>query len=179
MDRKNKTLIILIPGFPASEEDSTCLPFPQAFIKHLKLLDPELNIRVIAFQYPYFKAIYQWHGIEVHAYNGRNRGGIRRLLLWWRINRSMAKLFHAEDIIGVLSFWMGEAALLAKYAANKYVVQSFTWLMGQDARKYNRYVSFIRPKQKSLIALSDFLADEFFRNYKIMPTHTIPPGIDT
>jgi glycosyltransferase involved in cell wall biosynthesis len=50
--------------------------------------------------------------------------------------------------------------------------------MGQDARKNNRYVSIIRPRQESLIALSDFLADEFFRNYKLEPAHTIPPGID-
>ena len=178
MRLKNKTLIILIPGFPANEEDSTCLPFPQAFVKHLKLLNPALNIKVLAFQYPFFEAVYEWHGVEVHAFNGKNKGGFRRLFLWRTIWRRLKKILQEEQILGILSFWMGETALIAKYAAKKYGLRSFTWLMGQDARENNRYVSITRLKSESLIALSDFLADEYYKNHKIRPAITIPPGID-
>ena len=45
-------------------------------------------------------------------------------------------------------------------------------------RENNRYISITRPKAESLIALSDFLADEYFKNYRIKPANTIPPGID-
>jgi glycosyltransferase involved in cell wall biosynthesis len=175
----NKTLIILIPGFPVNEQDSTCLPFQQDFIRHLKLLNPELNIKVLAFQYPFFEAVYHWHAVEVHAFNGRNKGGFRRLLLWRSIWGRLKKIFLEEQVLGILSFWMGEAALIAKYAARKYGVRSFTWLMGQDARKNNRYVSISRLKPESLIALSDFISDEYYKNYKIKPGIIIPPGIDT
>jgi glycosyltransferase involved in cell wall biosynthesis len=178
MTLRNKTLIILIPGFPANEADSTCLPFPQDFVKHLKLLNPGLNIKVLAFQYPFFESVYEWHGVEVHAFNGRNKGGWRRLFLWRTIWRHLKKIFREEQVLGILSFWMGETALIAKFAAKKYGVRSFTWLMGQDARKNNRYVSITRLKSESLIALSDFLADEYYINYKIKPAKTIPPGID-
>ena len=178
MTLKNKTLIILIPGFPANEVDSTCLPFPQTFVKHLKLLNPGLNIKVLAFQYPFFESVYEWHGVEVHAFNGRNIGGFRRLFLWRTIWRRLKKILQEEQILGILSFWMGETALIAKYAAKKYGVRSFTWLMGQDARENNRYISITRPKSESLIALSDFLADEYYKNYKIKPANTITPGID-
>jgi glycosyltransferase involved in cell wall biosynthesis len=174
----NKTLIILIPGFPANEDDSTCLPFPQAFVRNLKFLNPFLNIKVMAFQYPFFKSVYEWHGVEVRSFNGRNRGGIQRLILWANIRRHLKKIFAEEEVLGILSFWMGEAALIAKYASEKYGVRSFTWLMGQDAKKSNRYVLFTRLRQRSLIALSDFLADEYYKNYKIKPAHTIPPGVD-
>jgi len=85
MTARNKTLIILIPGFPANEQDSTCLPFQQAFVKHLRLLDPEMNIKVLAFQYPFFESVYSWHGVEVSAFNGGNHGVVRRLLLWVKI----------------------------------------------------------------------------------------------
>jgi glycosyltransferase involved in cell wall biosynthesis len=178
MTLKNKTLIILIPGFPANEEDSTCLPFPQAFVKHLKLSNPSLDIKVLAFQYPFFEAVYEWHNVEVHAFNGRNRGGFRRLLLWKTIRRAIKKIFQEEQVLGILSFWMGEAALMAKFAAKKYDVRSYTWLMGQDARENNRYVPITRLKSESLIALSDFHADEYYKNYKIRPAITVPPGID-
>ena len=178
MTTGNKTLIILIPGFPANQEDSTCLPFQQDFVKHFKFLNPELNIKVLAFQYPFFKAVYGWHHVEVHAFNGRNKGGFRRLLLWRLIWKRLKKIFREEQVLGILSFWMGETALIAKYAAKKYGVRSFTWLMGQDARKNNRYVSITRLKPESLIALSDFLADEYYKNHKIKPATTVPPGID-
>lgn len=175
---KTKTLIILIPGFPADESDSTCLPFPQTFVRHLKRLNPELNIKVLAFQYPFFEAVYEWHDVEVHSFNGRNLGGMSRLFLWRRIWRRLKRIFKREDVLGILSFWMGETALIGKYAGKKYATRSFTWLMGQDARKNNRYISITRLKSESLIALSDFLADEYYKNYKIKPAFTIPPGID-
>ncbi len=178
MTLRNKTLIILIPGFPANVEDSTCLPFPQAFVKHLKLSNPGLNIKVLAFQYPFFEAVYEWHGVEVHAFNGRNKGGLQRLFLWRTIWRRLKKIFREGQVLGILSFWMGETALLAKYASKKYGARSFTWLMGQDAKKNNRYVFITRLKSESLIALSDFLADEYYINYQIKPAVTIPPGID-
>jgi len=178
MTAQNKTLIILIPGFPANEQDSTCLPFQQAFVKHLRLLDPEMNIKVLSFQYPFFESVYNWHGVEVNAFNGGNHGGVRRLLLWVKIWSRLKKIFREEQVMGILSFWMGEAALLGKYASKKYGVRSYTWLMGQDVRKNNRYISLIRPVPESLIALSDFLADEYYENYKMRPAVTIPPGID-
>jgi glycosyltransferase involved in cell wall biosynthesis len=177
MDRK--CLIILTPGFPANEEDSTCVPFPQSFVQNLKLLNPAMHIIVLTFQYPFNKVVYEWKGVEVHAFNGRNKGKFSRIWIWKKVWFRMRKIFQSENVIGILSFWLGETALIAKYAAKKYRVRSFVWLLGQDARSNNRYVSMIKPKPESLIALSDFLADEFFRNHHIRPMHTIPPGIDT
>jgi glycosyltransferase involved in cell wall biosynthesis len=178
MNWDNRTLIILIPGFPANENDSTCLPFPQAFVKNLKKLNPGLTIKVLAFQYPFSAGVYQWHGVEVDSLNGRNRGGLNRVLLWNTVRKKLKKIYKEEQVIGILSFWLGETALIAKYAANKYKFRSYTWLMGQDAKINNRYVSLINPNPEFLIALSDFISEEFFRNYKIKPANTIPPGID-
>ena len=39
-------------------------------------------------------------------------------------------------------------------------------------------VKFIRPSSNELIAMSDFLVNEFFLNHHIKPAHLIPPGID-
>jgi glycosyltransferase involved in cell wall biosynthesis len=39
-------------------------------------------------------------------------------------------------------------------------------------------VKLIRPSSNELIAMSDFLVDEFFLNHHIKPAHLIPPGID-
>lgn len=179
MIKENKTLIILSPGFPSDESDSTCLPFPQLFVKTLKRSDPSLNIIVLAFQYPFTSSEYIWNDVTVISFNGRNKGNISRLLLWKAVWKRLNLLMKENNVLGILNFWLGECALIGKYAAKKYHVKNFTWILGQDAKKDNRYFSLIKPKAKDLIALSDFLADEFYKNYTIKPAQTIPPGIDT
>src|ERR1700712_3671147 len=146
MLKDQKCLIILTPGFPTDEDDSTCVAFPQAFVKNLKLLNPELHIIVLSFQYPFKPEIYVWYDVEVHAFNGRNKGKLNRLMIWRKVWVSLRKIFQREQVIGILSFWLGETALIAKYAAREYRIKSFVWLLGQDARENNRYVSMIKPK---------------------------------
>jgi glycosyltransferase involved in cell wall biosynthesis len=178
MNNTGKTLIILSPGFPKDEADSTCMPFPQLFVKKLKELNPTLNIIVLAFQYPFTSEEYMWHDVRVIPFNGKNKKKFSRLITWNIIRRRLKKIFLENNVVGILSFWLGECALIGKYAAKKHHVKNFIWLLGQDAKKGNRYFSLIKPAAKNLIALSDFLADEFYRNYKIRPSNIIPPGID-
>ena len=179
MKGTNKTLIILTPGFPANEADSTCLPFPQLFVKKIKQLEPSLQIIVLAFQYPFVESTYSWNNITVIAFNGQSRGKLQRLLLWRKIWKRLNIIVRENNVIGILSLWLGEAALIGKYAAKKHRIPFFTWLLGQDAKPGNRYFSLIRPQAQNLVALSDFLATTFSNNYHIVPAHIIPPGIDT
>lgn len=175
----NKTLVILSPGFPEDEADSTCLPFPQLFVRKLKELNPSLNVIVLAFQYPYTSSEYKWHNVTVIPFNGKEKGKLSRLMTWYSVWKRLKKIMKENDVTGILNFWLGECALIGKHAAKKYHVKNFTWLLGQDAKKGNRYFSLIKPAAQNLIALSDFLNDEFYRNYKIRPANVIPPGIDT
>ena len=179
MQRQHKTLIILSPGFPANETDSTCMPFPQLFVRKLKELNPSLNIIVLAFQYPYTNNCYQWNNIKVYPFNGRNKAGFKRLLLWRSVWTQLKKIIDENEILGILNLWLGESAFMGKYAAKKYQLKNFTWLLGQDARQGNRYFRRIRPVAQNLVALSDFIAAEFYNNYHIKPAYIIPPGIDT
>ena len=178
MEKDKKTFVILIPGFPANEQDGTCLPFPQLFVKTLQKQHPALKVIVFAFQYPFSSVPYHWHGVTVYPFNGRERGKLSRLFVWWRVNRKFRKMARAHDVAGLLNFWLGECSLIGTYLARKYGLPAFTWLMGQDARQGNRYVNRVKPTAGELIALSDFLADELHRNYRIRPAHVIVPGVD-
>jgi glycosyltransferase involved in cell wall biosynthesis len=179
MSQNRKTIVILIPGFPKNEQDSTCVPFPQSFVKNLHQMYPSLKIIVLAFQYPFSKGVYDWHGVEVHSFNGRNRGKMKRLFLWKSVWATLSRIIEKEPVIGLLNFWLSECALVGKLAANKKGLRSFTWILGQDAKKGNRYIPIIRPRADSLIALSDFISEEFYRNYQLRPAYNIPPGLDT
>lgn len=178
MKTENKTLVILSPGFAQSQADVNCLPLQQAVIKALKKNNPALDIVILAFQYPYFKKQYYWFDTTVISFNGQNKGGWARLLLRRKIYRALTELNSHNNICGIISFWLGECALTGKRFADKNGIRHFCWLLGQDARENNRYVRRIHPAAGELIALSDFIQQEFKKNYGIVPQHIIPAGID-
>src|SRR2546421_3800232 len=142
MKTTNKKLIILSPGFAADEEDTTCLPAQQLFVKSLKDNFPSLNLTVLAFQYPFSAGDYLWNGIRVISFGGREKGKFYRLVLWLCVWRTLKRLKKENNILGLFSFWCGECALLGKRFGRKYNLPHFIWLLGQDAKKENRYVKW-------------------------------------
>ena len=50
--------------------------------------------------------------------------------------------------------------------------------MGQDAKKENKYPAGISMRPRQLIALSDFLQNEFQKNHGTRPANVIPFGIE-
>lgn len=178
MKTNENSFVILIPGFADSETDTTCLPMQQSFVKNLKQQYPGLRLIVLAFQYPYEIKKYEWSGIEVRSFSGKNQGGLKRFLLRRKLFSVLRAINQENKIAGLLSFWYGECAWVGKRFADRYDLQHYCWIMGQDARSDNKYVSKIEIGPENLIALSDSLADEFQKNYGQRPYHTIPAGVD-
>jgi glycosyltransferase involved in cell wall biosynthesis len=176
---EKNTLVILTPGFPSSEADSACLPMQQSFVKALQENDPARHIIVLSFQYPYFVKTYKWFGVTIMSFNGQNKGGLARLLLRRKINAALKEINSSNKIAGILSFWYNECAWAGKKFADKNNLKHYCWILGQDARPANTYPKSLQLKADELIALSDFLQDEFEENHGIKPAFVIPPGIDS
>lgn len=176
---RSKTLIIITPGFPANEDDSTCLPPQQTFVKALKEVNPQLDIIVLTLQYPFFSKAYTWNGIKVISYGHPANSRLSRFFTGYRVLRTLKKLESDHHIIGLLSFWLGKAALIADKFAKKHQLKHYCWLLGQDAKPGNKYFYKIKPCGKSLIAISDFIADGLNKNYGVLAHHIIPVGVDT
>lgn len=174
-----KALIILTPGFPENEGDSTCIPPQQVFVKALKQVDPELKIIVLTFKYPFFSAEYNWNGVKVISFGGRNQGRMVRWFTQFRVWLTLIKLSKTYQLIGLLSFWLDKCALTGDRFSKKYNLTHYCWLLGQDARPGNKYLKRMKPDGSSLIALSDNMVKELKKNYGLSPRHIIPVGIDT
>lgn len=177
MQSQMKAFVIVTPGFPANEEDSSCLPPIQQFALSLKKQFSDIKLIAITLQYPFADTSYLWNGIEVISIGGKNRRH-----LWNRITRLRAltvleKLRSGYDLKGVLSFWCTDAALIANRFSLKNNLPHYIWIHGQDARKENKLVAKIKPSSEQLIALSDFLKKEFFENHGIEPRHVIENGV--
>ncbi|WP_295672851.1 glycosyltransferase family 4 protein [uncultured Mucilaginibacter sp.] len=179
MKRTPETLVILSPGFPENEADTACIPPQQIFARALKKICPGLNIVVISFQYPFVESVYNWHGIKVYTIGGKEKGGYNRALVWLKAWRILLKLKKETRLLGILSFWFGECAFVGSYFAKRYRLNHYTWVLGQDAKRGNKYFRWVKPKGNELIALSDFIATEIRQNYWISAQLVIPVGIDT
>jgi glycosyltransferase involved in cell wall biosynthesis len=178
MEDKKKTLVILTPGFPADEKDSACLPERQVLVQALTKNFSGVHIVVLAFQYPFGEKEYSWHGAEVRSFNGRNRSRLSRVRVWLRVWKALNQLRRRHEVIGLLSFWLGECALVGSRFARLHGLPHFCSILGQDARRPNKYVRWSGVREDELIALSDFLSTELLHNYGLRPANTIPPGID-
>src|SRR4051812_44758011 len=99
LNKEAKTLIVLTPGFPADEADSTCLPFIQTLIKAMRKNNPEAEIVILSFQYPFTEKVYRWHGVEVRSFNGRGRPKLYRAMLWLRVWRALKVLVKEKQVI--------------------------------------------------------------------------------
>jgi glycosyltransferase involved in cell wall biosynthesis len=179
MSSKEKTLVILTPAFPANESDAVWVHSLQSLLKSINKLFPHIRIEVISFIYPHTNSTYQWKDCTVHSFDGNKYKKLKRPLLWAKAWKKLALIDREKKIDALLSIWCSECALVGHYFGKKNSIKHFTWICGQDARKTNKMVKLIRPLPEELIAKSDFLVDEFYKNHKIKPAHLIPNGIDT
>lgn len=177
MNLQEKALLILTPGFAANEADTTCLPAQQQLVLAINKNFPTLKVIILAFQYPFLNESYQWHGNQVIALGGCNRKRLHRLLLWIRTWRKLNMLKKQYKVSGIAGFWYGECALVGKLFAKRNQLRFFTWLLGQDARDKNKYAKWLHPLPGELVAISDFTAKEFEKNYGTRPEHIIPNAV--
>ncbi|HEY2728235.1 MAG TPA: hypothetical protein VGI61_13750, partial [Parafilimonas sp.] len=175
---QTKTLVILSPGFAKDEQDTTCLPPQQIFVRALNKNFHSLKIFILAFEYPYTSENYKWFGNDVISFNGFGKRKVLRLLLWLRVYKALRKIKKQNNLIGLLSFWCSECAIVGKNFSKRNALKHFIWILGQDAKKSNHYVRWIKPNSEELIALSDFITETFFENHKVKPAHTIPIGVE-
>lgn len=171
-------LLILIPGFPKNEDDSTCLPPVQQFLLCYRRKFPEVKISVITLHYPYHTTPYQWNGIDVYPIDGRNGSGLKRGLIISKAIRIARTINKREKPDLVFSFWLTDAALAGKLISGFLRVPHFIWMQGQDARAGNKYIRLIRPDVNNLGTLSDYHNEVLFKNYGIKATHVIDNGIN-
>lgn len=176
---KPNTVIVVTPGFPKDEQDTTCLPAFQQFALALKHNFSDIKFIFISLQYPFKKELYTWNGIEVHAIGGKNKKHIFGLRTKRLALQKLSELKETSNIKGLISLWCIDTALVANKFALENKINHLIWIIGQDAKPTNGFVKKMKPKPEQLIAMSDFLKEEFNRNHRIEPKHVVTNGINS
>jgi 1,2-diacylglycerol 3-alpha-glucosyltransferase len=173
------TILWLTPGFPAHEQDDTCLPPLQVLARNLAA--QSVDIQVIALEYPFGSEPYRWHEVSVWPCGGANRKWLR-----WRTHaraRWYARhLLEKGQVTTLHSFWLAQAWQLGQQLATEYPsVSHLTTLMGQDVlpRTNGHHLRRLQPTDAAhLVALSAFHADQMHQHTGLRPAHLIPWGLD-
>src|SRR5262245_27477036 len=137
-------LIILVPGFPATEAETDCLPPVQNFVKAIVSRNRDVAVHVVAFQYPFMAGDYTWHGAVVHALAGKNKRFPIRLRTWFQAVRCVRRLIKAHRVIALHSFWLGECTFVASWLARTTGTTHIATICGQDALSKNPYLKRLR-----------------------------------
>lgn len=166
----------LTPGFAAHEQDFNCIPPLQLLAHELSIQNIELQI--IAFEYPFNDQPYKWNDIPVISANGGNRRW-PRFSNWLRVIRYAKRNQQQQKFDAIHSFWLGPAWLIGRYLAAQWGIPHYTTLMGQDVLRNNRYLHLLWPGgAQNLVALSNFQNDVFEKTSGRRAAHLIPWGVD-
>ncbi len=103
---------------------------------------------------------------------------LQRIILWRNIWKTLKNIRRQHTVIGLFSFWCGECAFIGRYFGKRYSIKHYSWICGQDARKTNKWIRFIRPRGQQLAAISFSIVNEFYKNHGIKPAHIIPNAIE-
>jgi glycosyltransferase involved in cell wall biosynthesis len=177
MDEKKKTVVLLVPGFPANEADTTCIPFLQQFCLAFIRVRPDVELKIISFQYPALRGHYMWHGIPIYCAGGKSYI-YNRPLVWLRVFMQLLKIRKENELVIINSFWMTECSLVGQWFARLFKIKQIAYVAGQDALKTNQYFSFINLKKMEVIAMSESLKNTFYKSTGFKIQHIIPSGID-
>jgi len=175
LKKVQKNIVLLTPGFPQNENDSTTIPALQIYVKALRERCPSLDIYVITFQYPFKSEYYQWFGVKVFPLNGQNKI-YNKLFIWHRAKQLLSRLNRKNKIAVIHSFWLGECALVGRYFAKKNKIKHLITAMGQDVLKGNKYLHFL--KKNCIVTLSTKQSDILLKNYDLKSI-LIPWGLNT
>ena len=172
--------LLITPGFAAHEQDHNCLPPLQSLVRCF--LNQNIDIQIVALDYPFTEKAYSWHGAPVFPCNGQNRRWLLARTLWRARNHCKRILANAAPpTLTIHSFWLGWAAQLGEIFHQKGSWPHITTLMGQDVLPPNQWqLRHLNSERcERLVAVSTFQNDVLERHSGLRAAHTIPWGYST
>jgi glycosyltransferase involved in cell wall biosynthesis len=95
-----------------------------------------------------------------------------------RATRKIKNLNKTLNYDGILSFWYREAAMIGRMVSSRCSIKHFTWLLGQDVKRTNKYMKFIRPKSQEIVAISKFQNDYLYKEFGFLAHKTTPIAVE-
>ena len=173
---KFRQLIILTPGFPADEKDTSCISTLQDFVLEWQSAFPDLKIDIITFQYPHESKKYRWHKLSVYAAGGKDKGGVHRLYTWLKVFLYLLRMHKNKQAI-VLSYFLTEAAIIGWLFSKVSGMRHVAIAAGQDVTKENKYLRWLAAVNTSIVVFNEKMKEALYASSRIKASAVIPMGV--
>ncbi|MCF6306771.1 MAG: glycosyltransferase [Flavobacteriaceae bacterium] len=160
-----KSLIFILPAFPSPDEsDSFMVPFIQQFIVGFKDNYPNTTLIIYTLYSPESNP-YLWRNIQVIPLNFKKGKSFLKLFYLTNSILKISKKIKKNNVVGILSFWHTETAMIGNIVGFLKSIKQYTWLQGQDVKRSNKYMLFFPPNPNKLIALSNFQNEYLYKEF--------------
>jgi len=175
---RRKAIVILVPGFPATETETHWVPPVQNFVRAITRRNLEIAVHVVSFQYPFRRSRYVWHGATVHGLRGRNKRFPFRFRTWIQAAIEIRRVMASHDVTVIHSFWLAECAYVGSWLARISRTKHIGYIQGQDALSSNPYLNHLPLNRMTIVAPSKKAADIFRASTNRSVDHITPVGLD-
>jgi 1,2-diacylglycerol 3-alpha-glucosyltransferase len=175
--KKFEHLMILTPGFPENEDDTTCMPTIQCYLKSLLKLYPHLSITIISAWYPNAYKKYQWNGLEVIAIGGEYFKYFSYAQILLKIFLNSISLNRKKPVDILHSFFF-PLALPGNLISRILCLPHVHTIIGRDGASKNKTNHWTNFNNLHLVTLSEFHNQSFFKAFGRNSNSIIPFGLD-
>jgi len=162
MSNNQPHIVVLSPGFPIHEEDTSCLPFLQALLLALK---SNVRLTVVCEDYP-IKQNYSWHGIPVITL--RKKKFMGKVIARLTLTSTLTRLHQSNKLDGLHCFWLNWAAVSADAWCQQNQLPMWLTLAGQEPSLPRKWTQIFNSLKAKKYAVSNFHRQQLIQ--RGMPT---------
>jgi len=171
-------VLVLTPGFPQNEKDTSCNPAMQDYFKALLNEHPNIRLSIVSIHYPFKNTTHIWKGLKVYNCGGKGRKYPIKIFYLLRAISYSLKINKELSVNLIHSFWLAETALIGNILGKLFKIKNICTLMGQDAKKGNIYFKILNLKNIIKVTLSEYQSKYLIDSTGHNPNYIIPWGID-
>jgi glycosyltransferase involved in cell wall biosynthesis len=161
-----KKLLFITPIFPKKIDEDHVVPFISQFTQNFSTAK-NVEIHVISLMYPFSREDYKIGHIHVYAIGGKFKKTFHQIPFLIKAILKGRKLHKLNKYDGILCFWYRESALVGKILSTIIKVKLIVWMHGQDTKKENKYLKFLKIPANKIVMISALQKEFFLKNCNI------------
>jgi glycosyltransferase involved in cell wall biosynthesis len=161
-----KHFLFIVPMFPKNEEEDHIMPFITQFTKQFAY-QKNVKIDIISLLFPIGNSYAVNEQITVYPMGSGYLRTYKFIPFYIKAIRKAIQLNRENKYTGILSFWYRECALIGKFTSLLIRKKQIVWMLGQDVKKDNKFIPFLRIKKQNIVMLSAQQRDLFYKNHGI------------
>ena len=160
-----KRLLFITPMFPKNKSEDVVVPFITHFSEEFAN-STDVQVDILSLMFPISKD-YFFDKIKVYTIGSGYKRNFRMIPYLIKAVLKGTYLNRKKKYDGILCFWYGHSALIGKMISIIPKTQQAVWMLGQDVRKGNRFLNWIKVSPHQIVMVSHQQRDIFFKNHNI------------